>query len=253
MKAETRIKNFTPLLDDLVRDYGVITAAVWGRVWRYAQQENRVCQASQDKIAAELAISRRTVIRHLEILTQDGYLLDHTPELKNRPHTYSITEKARILITIEGVTESHSKHKVGVTESHGTVTESHTSVTESHSHGDRESHEETKKKQIKRQEEERKSPAASVGDVYKAYEKEIGTLTPSISNVLELALEDYPVEWFISAFEQAARNNKRSWSYAEAILKRWKREGFQSQNKSNKNGNGTGRDVVKNEDGSMYV
>lgn len=248
MKAETRIKNFTPLLDDLVRQYGVITAAVWGRVWRYAQQENKVCQAAQDKIADELSISRRTVIRHLQVLTDDGYLKDDTPDLRNRPHTYSVTQKARILITVEGVTESHSEPKKG-------VTESHTSVTQSHSHCDSVSHEETSKKQFKKQEEEeKKPPAASAGVVYRSYEKEIGSLTPTIQGKLEGALEDYPEGWIVAAFEEAALNNKRSWKYAEAILKRWKNEGFQTRKpKSNGNGNGSGRNVVKNEDGSMYV
>lgn len=244
MNPEARIKNFTPLLDDLVRKYGVITAAVWGRVWRYAQQESKVCQAAQDKIATELNISKRTVIRHLQTLTDDGYLKDHTPDLRNKPHTYSVTRKAYILITVEGVTESHSKPGSG-------VTESHPGVTESHSHSDRESLEETIKKQLKRQEEEEKSPAASVGVVYKAYEKEIGSLTPSISDILADALEDYPAEWIVSAFEEAARNNKRSWSYAEAILKRWKTEGYQTRKPKGKNGDGRG--VVKNDDGSMYV
>lgn len=128
-KAEAKIKNFTPLMDELVQEFGITTAAVWGRVWRYAQQENRVCQASHDKIADELGVSRRTVIRHIKDLVDSGYLKDHTPDLRNRPHTYSITRKARIEITITGVTESHSKSKVG--------------VTESPSDGDRKSHEET--------------------------------------------------------------------------------------------------------------
>lgn len=143
-ETKARIKNFTPLLDDLVHKYGVITAAVWGRVWRYTQQENGVCQASLDKIADELQMNRRTVIRHLEILTQEGYLFDHTPELRNKPHTYAITAKASILITVEGVTQSHSNMPDG-------VTLSHSAVTLSHSHSDSKSHEETIKKQIKKQ------------------------------------------------------------------------------------------------------
>lgn len=142
--SEAKIKNFTPLLDELVQKYGVITASVWGRVWRYAQQDNKVCQASTEKIGDELGISRRTVIRHLQILVANGYLKDHSPNLKNRPHTYSITEKAHILITIEGVTESHSKNEVGVTESPNGVTESHSGC-------DTESLEETIKKQFKKE------------------------------------------------------------------------------------------------------
>jgi len=142
MNPEAKIKNFTPLLDDLVKKYDLITAAVWGRVWRYAQQDNKVCQASLDKIAQELGLSKRTVIRKLEILTEGEYLFDHTPELRNKPHTYAITEKSKIVITIEGVTQSH-------TSSPGGVTESHRAVTESHSHSDTESLEDTIKETIK--------------------------------------------------------------------------------------------------------
>lgn len=106
----------------------------------------------------------------------------------------------------------------------------------------------------KNPEEEEESPAASAGVVYRSYEKEIGSLTPTIQGKLEGALEDYPEGWIVAAFEEAALNNKRSWKYAEAILKRWKNEGFQTRKpKSNGNGNGSGRNVVKNEDGSMYV
>lgn len=147
MKTENetpaKIKNFTPLMDDLIKQYDLVTAAVWGRVWRYEQGKNKVCQASHETIAHELHLSERTVIRKLQQLAGDGYLKDHTPDLRNRPHTYSTTRKARIEITIAGVTESHTNVDEGVTESHSTMTESH-------SRGDTESHEETKKKQIKK-------------------------------------------------------------------------------------------------------
>jgi DNA-binding Lrp family transcriptional regulator len=139
---EAKLKNFTPLLDDLVQEYGLITAAVWGRVWRYAQQENHVCQAAHEKIAAELSISVRTVIRHIQVLVKAGYLKDSTPGLKNAPHTYIVTQKARISITVEGVTESHTKDPAGVSESQSGMTESHTGY-------DRESHEDTSKETIK--------------------------------------------------------------------------------------------------------
>jgi len=66
--------------------------------------------------------------------------------------------------------------------------------------------------------------------IYRLYETEIGILTPVISDALKAAEEDYPLEWFLPAFQEAARNNARSWNYINAILKRWKVEGFQSQN-----------------------
>jgi DnaD/phage-associated family protein len=82
------------------------------------------------------------------------------------------------------------------------------------------------------EEEEAPPPAGESSNIFSLYEKEIGPLTPVISDALREAEKEYPASWFAFAFGEAARNNKRSWGYVEAILKRWKREGFQSVNKS---------------------
>lgn len=63
------------------------------------------------------------------------------------------------------------------------------------------------------------SPVASV------YESEIGVLTATIADELKLAVSEYPDGWIIDALKEASRQNKRNWSYARAILKRWKAEG----------------------------
>jgi len=65
----------------------------------------------------------------------------------------------------------------------------------------------------------------AVGEVFSTYESEIGILTPSIADELRLAVVDYPPEWIIDALRESSRQNKRNWSYARAILKRWKAEG----------------------------
>ena len=56
--------------------------------------------------------------------------------------------------------------------------------------------------------------------------------------MLTAAEKDYPAGWIPAALEEASRQNKRSWAYAEAILKRWKVDGFQSVKKPSNNGNG---------------
>lgn len=63
--------------------------------------------------------------------------------------------------------------------------------------------------------------------VFKAYEEEIGLLTPSISNAISDYLDDLKIssEWIIDAIHEAARQNKRNWAYCAAILKRWAVEG----------------------------
>jgi DNA-binding Lrp family transcriptional regulator len=85
-----------------------------------------VCGASQDKIAKELGISRRSVIRHIAILVKDEYLVDLTPEIKHAPHEYDDTGKACLKVQlVAGVTESHSRcdreSQLGVTESHSKI------------------------------------------------------------------------------------------------------------------------------------
>jgi DnaD/phage-associated family protein len=62
-------------------------------------------------------------------------------------------------------------------------------------------------------------------NVFGLYEENIGPLTPLIGDALKDAEQSYAPEWIRDAIELAVRNNKRSWSYCEAILRRWKEEG----------------------------
>jgi DNA-binding Lrp family transcriptional regulator len=102
-KIDSTLKGFTPLIDVLVQELGLYAAAVYGRVWRYAQQRRSVSYASIGKIAKELSISKRTVIKYLKQLREGGYIHDYTPDLRHKPHTYGITDKVRILQTTEVV------------------------------------------------------------------------------------------------------------------------------------------------------
>lgn len=62
-------------------------------------------------------------------------------------------------------------------------------------------------------------------NVFRLYEENIGPLTPLIADALKDAEGTYSAEWIAESIELAVRNNKRSWRYCEAILKRWKEEG----------------------------
>jgi len=46
-----------------------------------------------------------------------------------------------------------------------------------------------------------------------------------IAEYLKDAEEQYPASWFEPAFRIAVEQNKRSWSYIAAILRRWQAEG----------------------------
>lgn len=88
------ISGFTPLFDVVVQEYKDETrAAVHGAMWRFCQMSDGVCKASLSTIAELLGISPATVMRHAEELCKDGYFVDLTPDLKNRPHVYADTGK----------------------------------------------------------------------------------------------------------------------------------------------------------------
>ena len=69
------------------------------------------------------------------------------------------------------------------------------------------------------------SPPMERPNAFKAYEENIGPLTPMVADAIKDAEAAYPAEWVLEAIGLAVRNNKRSWSYCEAILRRWKEEG----------------------------
>ncbi len=62
-------------------------------------------------------------------------------------------------------------------------------------------------------------------NIFRLYEENIGPLTPLIADALKDAEETYSPEWVAETIDLAVRNNKRSWRYCEAVLKRWKEEG----------------------------
>ena len=77
-----------------------------------------------------------------------------------------------------------------------------------------------------------------IDSIVRAYEQEIGKLTPAVTNDILAVIEDYPLEWFAEAFREAARNNKPNWRYAEGILKRWKVDGYKVDTRTRKSNNG---------------
>ncbi len=75
----------------------------------------------------------------------------------------------------------------------------------------------------------RSAPPMERPNVFKLYEENIGPLTPLIADALKDAESLYYPEWIEEALIIAVKNNKRSWKYVEAILKRWKEEGRNGQ------------------------
>ena len=128
----SEVKGFTPVIDAVAEDVGVIEAVVYGVVWRYCQQKDGVCTASLATIAERVNLSHKTVQRHIKALCRAGYLEDTTPAVRNRPHVYRDTGLVKIqgLINV-GRSESPTS-AVGESESpSGSVTKSHLGRSES--------------------------------------------------------------------------------------------------------------------------
>ena len=62
-------------------------------------------------------------------------------------------------------------------------------------------------------------------NLFTLYERHIGPVTPLLADALKDAEREYPLEWLEDAIRIAVENNARAWSYVEAILTRWRKEG----------------------------
>jgi DNA replication protein len=62
-------------------------------------------------------------------------------------------------------------------------------------------------------------------NIFRLYEQNIGPLTPMLAEMLREAEQLYPPEWIEDAIRIAVENNRRSWRYADAILRRWQEKG----------------------------
>ena len=62
------------------------------------------------------------------------------------------------------------------------------------------------------------------------------------------AEEEYPTERIEEAFALAVKSNARKWSYVEAILKRWKEEGYGKKQDRQNNQEDRRRDIQRKVD-----
>jgi DnaD/phage-associated family protein len=75
-------------------------------------------------------------------------------------------------------------------------------------------------------EEERVQGEGKPENIFKVYEQNIGAITPMIADALLDAEKSDGRDWVCAAIEEAVNNNVRSWKYCEAILRRWRKDGF---------------------------
>jgi DnaD/phage-associated family protein len=209
-KIIQEISGFYPLFEVLLERYGdLITPSVFGVVWRFCQMKDGVCKASLRKMAEILNVDAATFMRRLQVLCDDGYLIDTTPDARNKPHIYADTGMV-VMTSNTGVrveTVAHRNSSAKATVAHNNKTVAHSQLI---------------KDSIKGFDEDE-----ALASISKAYESEIGPLTPMIADDLKDAAKTYPLQWALDAIHEAAVQNKRGWKYCLAILERWKRQGNQ--------------------------
>lgn len=71
-----------------------------------------------------------------------------------------------------------------------------------------------------------KKKGSTKPNAFQVYEQEIGPLTPMIAEGIAALVEEHTDHWTCESFRVCSKNGKRSLGYAEAILKRWKTDGY---------------------------
>jgi hypothetical protein len=70
----TQVDGFTPCIDAIVKEHGIITAAVFGVIWRFCQMKDNTCWASHETIGETIGLSRQAICEHAGKLVKTGYL-----------------------------------------------------------------------------------------------------------------------------------------------------------------------------------
>lgn len=199
-----QLSGFTPVIDGMIPEVGAQTALVFGKMWRYCQMSDGVCKAAQERIAHELRMSRATINTHIAKLTKAGYLEDMTPDLAGLPHQYRDTGKANLSISLTATCQNSLQPPVKNFDT----------------------------KKLPKKESKRNDEDDALAKISRAYSAEIGMITPMIADSMKQWINDgFPMKWVCDAIHEAAIQNKRSWKYCEAIMKRWDSQGNQNDEK----------------------
>lgn len=74
----SNVDGYTPVIDKVRDECGIIPAVLFGVVWRFCQMDGGKCTASQSTIAERAGISNPSARMHLKTLVQKGYLTAET-------------------------------------------------------------------------------------------------------------------------------------------------------------------------------
>ncbi|KKM92874.1 hypothetical protein LCGC14_1214040 [marine sediment metagenome] len=116
---------YTPVPEILTKKYGLITAAIYGRIFRFSE-EAKGCYESQGTMAEALNISISTIKVHTRLLVKDGYIKCINDGGQGRNFHFYITSKLEtevrdkevLLSEIQTPLAEIQRTSVGDTENH---------------------------------------------------------------------------------------------------------------------------------------
>ena len=88
-EADEEVEStFTMIYDLVAKEWGLVTAAVYGVVHRHCLMREGVCRASTRRLGELVGLNHNTVQRELWWLCELGFIYDTTPGRRNKPHVY---------------------------------------------------------------------------------------------------------------------------------------------------------------------
>jgi len=199
------MNQFTPLFDEITQQYGIVTAAVYGYIWRKCQMESGHCSASFQTIADELNVSRRTAVTHVKQLVNDGLITDLTPNANRKPHKYLVQEmqQTREINALALVQEMQQTREINAPK-----------------------------------DTETKKDTTAAARALEFYQNNVGGIGHSLSMKIKTAVQMHTEQTVIDAMQEAVDNNVLKWSYVDAILRNWEQNGRVKQSPNGHKPNG---------------
>lgn len=93
--------GFIPVIEGLVSEMGNLHPAyIYGYMWLNKDLDSHFTEALEN-LPDRLGISRTTIKKHVKWLCETGYLEDLTPDLINEAHTYLLTNKVEVAVSVQ--------------------------------------------------------------------------------------------------------------------------------------------------------
>ncbi len=238
-------RTFTPLYDDFHTELKGGAAWAYAAIYRFCMMRNGECTASNETLAEAARLPIGTFRRHKKWLEDNGYITNTEGLYGNSTRVLRINHDAISDVQYEQGDVQYEQGDVQY-EQGGVLTMDRRLLTMSNKDTIKILNKDTNKippqdtgnvdeemsqSGIEVNISKEKDPAAEAAlkKIFKSYEDEIGIITKTIADKIQIYLDDgINPQWIIDAIRISSENNARRWSYVEGILKRWIAQGNQN-------------------------